>query len=115
MRHTLLAVSLSAVAAVLVYRPTSEEPVRRDEFPLRFTVATDGEPLIVPVTINGNQYSFIVDTGCTCTIFDNSLRHLMGPAVDSVFVSTTHAQIGMQRYLSPAAYLGSLMLPYKQP
>lgn len=48
------------------------------EFPLNI----DEQPgIMLPVTINGKTYRFMLDTGATTTSFDESLRHLLGEPV----------------------------------
>ena len=43
-----------------------------------FKVATDGDALLLPVTINGKQYSFLVDTCASSNLLDPALtRHLV--------------------------------------
>ncbi len=39
-----------------------------------FAVARNGDVLLLPVAIGGHEYSFVVDTGCTCTVVDTALR-----------------------------------------
>jgi hypothetical protein len=40
-----------------------------------------GEPLIVPVTVEGQTYSFVVDTGTSQSVFDASLCRLLGKKI----------------------------------
>jgi hypothetical protein len=81
----------------------------------RFPVAGDGDLLIVPVTIQGKQYPFCVDTGCTQTAFDTSLIPLLGPRIDNIEVQGPAKTVQIERYTPPKAYLGKLPLPQQEP
>ena len=48
----------------------------------RFKVFGDGDFLLVPVEINSKTYSFVVDTGCSTTTFDESLLHVAPKQID---------------------------------
>lgn len=39
-----------------------------------FEVAGNGDTLLIPVTVAGQKYQFVLDTGCTVSVFDTSLR-----------------------------------------
>jgi hypothetical protein len=107
--------SFLSVAGVLACQPGSQDGVRCRDLPQDFTVGTDGDPLIVPVTIKGKQYSFAVDTGCSYTFYDISMKSLLGPRVDTGGVESAHSRIALPRYRAPEAYLGSLPLPRNHP
>jgi hypothetical protein len=80
--------------------------------PVRFPISTeDGDPLIVPVTIQGKQYPFVVDTGARYTIYDQSLRPLMGEHLATGQASTPIGAIEVEARRPPAASLGGLPLP----
>ncbi len=40
----------------------------------RFSVAKGGDALLVPVLINGRKHNFLLDTGASRTVCDNSLQ-----------------------------------------
>jgi PDZ domain/Aspartyl protease len=44
-----------------------------------FQIARNGDWPIVPVTIDGHEYQFVVDTGCTNIVVDKSLEHKLVP------------------------------------
>jgi hypothetical protein len=77
----------------------------------RFTIAGDGDHLIVPVTIKGRSYPFILDTGCTWTIYDKSLRHLLGTRLEQVELKGAHSTAEVERYPAPPAAVGKLPFP----
>jgi hypothetical protein len=87
-------------------------PVVSDAVLERFAVACAGDPLIVPVTIQGKAYPFVVDTGCSKTVYDTSLKSLLGPAVGKVeFQTPTGSELHLDVYAAPEAFLGKLPLP----
>ncbi len=47
---------------------------------VEFDVARNGDYLLIPVTIAGREYSFVVDTGTTCTIVDSALEPFLEKA-----------------------------------
>lgn len=44
-----------------------------------FAVAGDGDDILIPVTVDGQEYWFVHDTGCTVSVFDTSLRSKLIP------------------------------------
>jgi hypothetical protein len=81
----------------------------------RFTISGDGDPLIVPVTIKGRQYPFMVDTGASRTIYDTSLRHLLGSSRGRVNLKGVRGEASLERFGPPDAFVGSLPLPRIEP
>lgn len=87
-------------------KPESTEP--RDENVLaEFEVAKDGDALILPVTIQGNSHSFIVDTGTTRNVFSKKLRGTLGSFREKVPVRTFGSSTNVEMYESPECYVGS--------
>jgi hypothetical protein len=91
------------------------EPPRGGEVLESFPVPGDGDLLIVPVTIQGKQYPFIVDTGASLTVYDTTLLPLLGPCIGSVTVSTPRGNTKMNQYTAPEASVGKLPLPRTGP
>jgi hypothetical protein len=89
--------------------PTSVEVLER------FAVHGDGDFLIVPVTIKGKVYRFILDTGCSSTVYDSSLRPLLGPHIDRIEIKGAQSTAELERYAAPAAFVGKLPLPQTEP
>jgi hypothetical protein len=87
----------------------------RTEVLEQFKVAGDGDYLIVPVTINGKQYPFMVDTGCGTTTYDVSLRPLMGPSAGRQAITGWRRTVEVDCFLPPRATLGKLPLPRRVP
>lgn len=57
-----------------------DAPATEEDYVERFDVAKDGEWLIVPVEVDGAQYPFVVDTGCSRTVLDESFPSILEPA-----------------------------------
>jgi PDZ domain/Aspartyl protease len=85
-------------------------PVDRSLVLEEFGVSADGDLLIVPVSFDKKNYLFAVDTGCTVTVYDKSLKSLLGEMQSSESVDTTNGSVLVEAYRSPEAYLGKLGL-----
>jgi hypothetical protein len=81
----------------------------------RFPIATDGDLLLVPVTLKGRNYRFLLDTGATNTIYDSSLRQLLGDAVGTAAVETVDRRLSVPAFKAPDARLGKLRLAGDSP
>ena len=71
--------------------------------------------LTVPVRIKGKNYAFIVDTGSSITVYDSSMRRLLGEPID---VQTAHTGAGttqFETFHAPEAFLGAIGLPTDGP
>ena len=87
------------------HRRVSEEP----EPPLEeFAVATDGELLLLPVTMDGRTYSFILDTGAALTLYDRS--SLLGPPKAIIKVKTKLGNKDFEMFDAPRSSLGRFSL-----
>lgn len=54
-----------------------------------FKVERNGDCLLIPVVYGGQEYPFIVDTGCTTTMFDTSLKTALRPTGEKVPMNGT--------------------------
>jgi hypothetical protein len=63
-------------------------------------------PIIVPVTIRGKSYPFIVDTGCSGTVFDEELRPLLGRFCGSAKARTPHGETEVLFFEASLARVG---------
>jgi len=82
----------------------------------QFDVFTDGDMLLVPVDVGGKRYSFWVDTGATVSIYDESLRPLLGEARGTNSAAAPNGgviRVGL--FNAPNARLGKLSLRAKTP
>lgn len=92
----------SAVGAEL----SSDESLVIEEFDM----PVDGDMLAVPVTVDETERTFCVDTGCTGTVYDRSLRPLLGEPIRTVSASSLSASFRTELFRAPAARLGRLEL-----
>lgn len=61
------------------------DPVLADLPMLYASQASESSPwVVVPVTIGSQEYRFVIDTCCSSTTFDRSLRSLLGPRVGTM-------------------------------
>lgn len=77
-----------------------------------FTIEKNVKPILLPVKFQGEEYQFILDTGCTHTIFDVSLKNKLGrrflwPRKGKKVGGETFK---VEFFHAPRAYLGSLNL-----
>src|SRR5262245_15073827 len=70
----------------------------------RFKIEKDGNTLLVPVTVSGKEYLFLVDTGATVTTFDRTL--LPGKPTGETIVHGAEGDRALPRYDAPEALLG---------
>jgi hypothetical protein len=80
-----------------------------------FEIGTDEGPILLPVTIAGKQYPFLLDTGCAHYGYDRSLKNLMGKEVEKRTLRTPAGPVETAFFLPPDARLGSLPLPADKP
>jgi hypothetical protein len=108
-RHcrTPIALSLLLLCALLV---RAESPVRISSETIleRFAVPKGGDALVVPVTVAGKERLFLVDTGCSESVFDISID--LGRPRERVAVNTPTGPAEVQLYNAPRGTLGRLPL-----
>lgn len=71
-----------------------------------FDIRARGALVTVPVTINDCAYPFVLNTGASGWLFDESLRPLLGGVTDRVVVWTAQGDVGTKRYAIPPMRLG---------
>jgi Aspartyl protease/PDZ domain len=81
----------------------------------RFVVSRDCPLLLLPVELNGKKYQFALDTGATQSVYDSSLRSMLGPPIRTTDVSTPGGTATVALYKAPDAKLGRLHLPEGSP
>lgn len=86
-----------------------EEALLLAEFPLSLTQAPG---VMVPVTLGGKTYTFMLDTGATHTVVDESLRPLLGERIKQVEAETSVNATAQTDLYPPlaAAMVGPLSL-----
>jgi hypothetical protein len=68
-----------------------------------------GSVIRIPVEIFGLKHQFVLDTGCTNTVFDESFRDRLGPVVKRAKVSTPTATRDHDFFAAPEIVIGSLV------
>jgi len=94
--------------------PASDEVLPRSPLkPLAtFEIAASGDLLILPVTLEGQTYEFVLDSACTTHVFDTSLRaHLGHPGG----LTAPESPIKAELFSAPAASVGKLPLRNQMP
>lgn len=105
--------SLAAVAALialLVFQRhcLAQQKVRESSVFAEFDIPTDGMPLVVPVTIHDKAYLFNVQIQLGYSMFDRSLRPLLGDVVRTVRVLGDTGADEMPLYEAPEMRVGKL-------
>ena len=73
----------AAVSSTLFTARSDAKPAPSPDGVLaEFPVYSDGDFLIIPLTIGEKEYPVIVDTGAQCTALDDSLAFLLGAELD---------------------------------
>lgn len=76
-----------------------------------FTTASGGEPILLPVTMKGKTFTFLLDTGANRTTFDKKLEPLLGEPKQSFKAKMEDGQEhSMNVYYAPDASVGPLRL-----
>lgn len=88
-------------------RPT-EQLEHRSHILERFTVANDGDLLLVPVTFDGTEHLFAIDTASNLTVFDNCFN--LGRPIRQAVVATPSGKEIVSLFHSPIASVGTLSL-----
>jgi hypothetical protein len=86
---------------------------RQAQTPLlaEFDIASDGDVLLVPVTIGGQQFQFMVGTNTFFTVFDVRLREQLGLPAGRTTPSTSDDGLSVTYFESPGGHVGPLKLP----
>jgi hypothetical protein len=80
-----------------------------------FAIDREGGPILIPVTIQGKAYPFVVDTGASLSTFDLRLRPLLGKAAGEETVVTPGGQASLRLVRAPEAHVGRLPFPRDRP
>ena len=97
------------LGACLAYSASGQGQTARPEIPSnlvleRFAVSNDGNELLIPVTVGGKIYPFVVDTGATGTVFDASIP--LGQPIDVVTFDGSEGRGELKLYQPPEARVG---------
>jgi len=71
-----------------------------------FRIAKNGDPIFLPVIFKGKEHLFLLDTGCSHTVFDVSFRHELGDVKRIERGLTAGGLMAYEMYDAPAAFLG---------
>jgi len=71
-----------------------------------FRIAKNGDPIFLPVIFKGKEHLFLLDTGCSHTVFDVSFRHELGDAKRTETTFTRGRPIMLELFTAPEAFLG---------
>lgn len=108
------------VAAIAVATPASADPAPPPPDPAlvveAFEVPRNGDLLVLPVTIAGQLHWFALYTGATNSVFDQSLRKLLGQPVGASGASSGEDRVPVDLFAWPKdAYVGRIPLTSRQP
>src|SRR5262245_4197654 len=106
LRASFLVVVLVASTLVHAEGPRRLGPAER--VLQEFDVFKDGDLLLVPVTLKGKEFLFALDTGSTLTVYDSSLKPLLGLPKGSGKGTTPDGDVTLPLYDPPPAALGRL-------
>ena len=74
-----------------------------------FKIAGGPKPIILPISFDGKEYMFLLDTGASHTIFDNSLKEKLGKPIRAIRGRAANGEIiNGELFKAPRAYLGSI-------
>jgi hypothetical protein len=105
---TLLATLLLSTAPGNTHDPRG--PAKEARVLEEFDVFKDGDLLLVPVSVKGKDYLFALDTGSSVSLYDTSLRHLLGEPKGTETDLTPDGAVKLALYDPPQASLGRLAL-----
>ncbi len=71
-----------------------------------FAVGRDGRPLLIPVSLDGQDYQFIVDTGAGKSTFDRSLKAKLGLRRGEQRIRTSAGFLSVEVFNCPQAKIG---------
>lgn len=113
-----------ALVVLLAVASTASAWCRADENSTRgaensliesFDLGAEGYFLVVPVTLDGETYPFVVDTGATHCVYDIALRPWLGKLrTRSTTVQTAGGSANVELYDSPDARIGRVSLRGKE-
>lgn len=75
-----------------------------------FRIAKNGNAILLPVDIGSSRHYFVVDTGCTVTVFDARLRSLLGEPTRAVRALTPNGACEMELFVPPTLSIGDQRL-----
>lgn len=87
------------------------EPVDRSLVLEEFDIPDDGDAILVPVTVDGKQCRFMLDTGCQQTVFDTPFRPLLELSLGTKRVATANGSTVVERFAFAPPHLKLGLVP----
>lgn len=102
--------TFALLLALSVTRTYAESPrdAANDNILERFAVAKGGDVLLLPVTVAGKERLFLLDTGCSHTVFDKTVD--LGRPRETVLVNTPNGPAQVSVFDPPEGKVGKLPL-----
>ncbi len=105
----ILVLSLAAVLLGERGFTTADEPKRTDIL-VEFTMPKAPRLLTVPVTLRGQSYQFVINTGASWMVYDQSFEDQLGAPIGAGAVTTAAKPLTLKYCNAPDATLGPLSL-----
>ena len=113
MRKVYLCIVLLIVSNVLFLSGCQTGQTKAPEVLAEFEIEDYTNGILLPVRIQGKEYRFILDTGGSSTVFDDSLKGMLGKQISSNSKGAfpyNDTNVSIERFDAPDVYLGSLNL-----
>lgn len=113
-KHTVAGVILASLlglggcASQAPVRPAAE--VEQAKTVAEFDVARSGRTIFLPVQFEGQTYQFVLDTGATQCVFDESFRARLGKPFKTIKAMTAGGPRDFHLYAAPEAFLADVSL-----
>jgi hypothetical protein len=91
-------------------RPQEASNISNTNVLAQFNIEKDARAILLPVEFNGKEYLFELDTGSSHTLFDVSLKDMLGKPRKIVRGKTPGGLMKFALYNAPEAFLGPLNL-----
>ncbi len=89
---------------------TTAPSIPQPEVIAEFDIAKEGRLILLPVRFEGKTYQFLLDTGSSVCVFDESFRDRLGQPTKTGKVKTAGEPRKFKVYTAPEAFLGPLNL-----
>ena len=113
LRRAMFILAICLAAFDTIHAQEREPQVDRTPVLEEFDIPTDGDAMLVPVTLAKNSCLFMVDTGASWTTFDTSLRPLLQPPVEKARVNTPGGPVETNFHPFPEIHVGSMPVAAK--
>lgn len=107
---TLLLASIIGVFALALVHWEQSPSLAAKNVIESFGIHDNSDRIVAPVSIAGRVYMFAIDTGCSATVYDLSLKRMLKPTGESLFLNNR----GRPIYRAPKATVGRSRLPLRE-